>query len=57
LQFKLGKSSKITYTRLGELVKNDFASKTVDEMFRITTFGVVQVQKEVLPKIKSRIMA
>jgi hypothetical protein len=38
-------------------MKNDFASKTVDEMFRITTFGVVQVQKEVLPKIKSRIMA
>jgi len=53
----LGKSSKKTCTRLGELVKNDFAAKTVDEKFRITTFGVVQVQKEVLPKIKSRIMA
>jgi hypothetical protein len=53
----LGKSSKITCTRLGELVKNDFASKKVDEMFRITTFGVVQVQKEVLPKIKSRSIA
>ncbi len=54
LQFKLGKSGKITSTRLGELVKNDFAAKTVDEKFRITTFGVVQVQKEVLPKIKSK---
>jgi hypothetical protein len=53
----LGKSNKITSTRLGELVKNDFASKTVDEKFRITMFGVVQVQKEVLPKIKSKIMA
>jgi hypothetical protein len=38
-------------------VKNDFASKKVDEMFRITTFGVVQVQKKVLSKDKSRIMA
>jgi hypothetical protein len=56
LQFKLGKNSKITSTRLGELVKNNFVARTVDEKFRITTFGVVQVQKEVLPKIKSRIM-
>ena len=55
LQAKLGKSGKITSTRLGELVKNDFATKTADEKFRITTFGVVQVQKEVLPKIKSKL--
>jgi hypothetical protein len=55
LQTKLGKSGKITSTRLGELVKNDFAAKTVDEKFRITTFGVMQVQKEVLPRIKSKI--
>jgi hypothetical protein len=54
LQFKLGKSGKITSTRLGELVKNDFAAKTVDEKFRITTFGMAQIQKEVLPKIKSK---
>jgi hypothetical protein len=38
-------------------VNNDFATKTVDEKFRITTFGGVQVQKEVLAKIKSRIIA
>jgi hypothetical protein len=57
LQFKIGKSGKITSTRLGELVKSGFAVKTCDEKFRITAFGVVQVQKEVLPKIKSRIMA
>lgn len=57
LQFKLGKSGKITSTRLGELVKNDFAAKTVDEKFRITTFGVVQVQQEVLSKIKSKMNA
>jgi hypothetical protein len=57
LQSKLGKSGKITSTRLGELVKNDFAAKTSDEKFRITTFGVLQVQKEVLPKIKSKMGA
>ena len=57
LQFKLGKSGKITSTRLGELVKNDCAAKTGDEKFRITTFGAVQVQKEVLPKIKSKMTA
>jgi hypothetical protein len=54
LQAKLGKSGKITSTRLGELVKNDVITKTGDEKFRITTFGVVQMQKEVLPKIKAK---
>jgi hypothetical protein len=55
LQIKLGKSGKITSTRLGELVKNDYASKAADEKFRITVFGVLQLQKEVLPKIKSKL--
>jgi len=54
LQVKLGKSGKITSTRLGELVKNDVVMKTADEKFRLTTFGVVQMQKEVLPKIKAK---
>jgi hypothetical protein len=54
LQAKLGKSGKITSTRLGELVKNDVVTKTGDERFRITTLGVAQVQKEVLPKIKAK---
>jgi hypothetical protein len=57
LRVMLGKSGKITSTRLGELVKNDFAIKTVDEKFRITTFGVIQLQKEGLLKIKSKILA
>ena len=57
LQTKLGKSGKITSTRLGELVKNDVAVKTAEEKFRITTFGVVQTQKEVIPRIKSKINA
>jgi hypothetical protein len=55
LQAKLGKNAKITSTRLGELVKNETAVKTADDKFKITTFGLVQVQKEILPRIKSRI--
>ncbi len=57
LQAMLGKSGKITSTRLGELVKNGFAMKTIDEKFRITTLGVLQLQKDVLLKIKSKILA
>jgi len=54
LQAKLGKSGKITSTRLGELVKNDTVMKTTDDKFRITTFGVVQLQKEILPRVKAK---
>ena len=55
LQTKLGKIAKITNTRLGELVKSDLAAKTEDEKYRITTFGVVQLQKSVLPKIRTKL--
>jgi hypothetical protein len=55
LQMKLGKSSKIICTRLGELAKNGLVQKTIDDGFKITTFGLVQTQKEVIPRIKSRI--
>ena len=57
LQAKLGKSGKITSTRLGELAKNGVVQKTADDKFRITTYGVIQTQKEVIPKIKSKIKA
>jgi hypothetical protein len=57
LQAKLGKSGKITSTRLGELVKSDVVTKAADEKFRITTFGVAQMQKEILPKIKAKTSA
>jgi hypothetical protein len=57
LQSKLGKSGKITSTRLGELVKSDMVMKTADEKFRVTTFGVAQMQKEILPKIKAKASA
>jgi hypothetical protein len=55
LQAKLGKSGKITSTRLGELVKSDMVVKVDDERFRITTFGIVQMQKEFIPKIRAKI--
>ena len=54
LQTKLGKSGKITSTRLGELVKSNVVTKTADDKFRITTFGVAQMQKDTLPKIKTK---
>jgi hypothetical protein len=55
LQTKIGKSGKIVSTRLGELVKNGAVQKTADEKFKITTFGVAQTQKEVLPRTKTKI--
>ena len=55
LQTRLGKSAKIVSTRLGELVKNGVVAKTADDKFRITAFGIVQAQKEVLPKIRAKI--
>jgi hypothetical protein len=54
LQSKLGKSGKIASTRLGELVKSDMVVKLADDKFRITTFGVVQMQNDIIPKIKAK---
>jgi len=54
LQARLGKSGKITSTRLGELVKIDMAVKTEDDTFKLTTFGVSQMQKDIIPRIKSK---
>lgn len=56
LQVKLGKNPKIASTRLGELVKNGLALKT-DDSYRITTLCVSQMQKDVLPKIRSKLQA
>lgn len=55
LQAKLGKSGKIASTRLGELVKSDVVAKVADDKYRITTFGVVQMQKDVIPKIRAKV--
>jgi hypothetical protein len=51
LQAKLGKTGKITSTRMGELVKMDWATKTTDDKFRLTTFGVTQMQRDAIPRI------
>lgn len=54
LQSRLGKDAKITSTRLGELVKNQTAAKTSVEEYRITTLGLTQMQKDIIPRIKIR---
>jgi hypothetical protein len=52
LQNRLGKNMKITSTRLGELCREGLVEKTEKDDYKITTFGVTTVQKEILPKIK-----
>jgi len=54
LQAKLGKSMKITATRLGELVKQGIVTKTGEGAFRIATIGVKKLQEE-LKAIKTEI--
>lgn len=54
LQTKLGKDAKIVSTRLGELVKCGIAAKVDEDKYRITTFGIVQVQKEILPRVRAK---
>lgn len=56
LQARLGKSGKITSTRLGELVKNDWVAKTGNDGFQLSTFGVLQLQREVLPRVRSKLL-
>jgi len=54
LREKLGKSSKIISTRLGELCRDGLAAKN-EERYKITNFGIKFFQKEILPKIKAKI--
>jgi hypothetical protein len=55
LQKRLGKSAKITSTRLGELCREELATKTEEGNYKITTIGIKRLQEEVLPKIRERI--
>lgn len=55
LQLKLSKNPKITSTRLGELVKSEIVEKTGEGGYRITTFGIIQLKRELLPKIKAKL--
>jgi len=54
LQVGLGKSAKITSTRLGELYREGLMAKIEDDHFRITTIGIKRLQEEVLPKIRAK---
>ena len=55
LQGRLSKDAKIVSTRLGELVKNQTATKISEEKYRITTLGLMQTQKDIIPKVKTRL--
>jgi len=52
LQAKLGKSMKITSTRLGELVKQGIVAKTEEGNYKIATIGIKRLCGEVLTRIK-----
>ncbi len=54
LQAKLGKSMKITSTRLGELTREGIVLKTEEGNYKITTKGTKQLQQEMLPKIRTK---
>ena len=54
LQAKLGKTSKITSTRLGELVKEGSVVKTEEGNYRLATVAVKKLQDE-LKAIKTEI--
>jgi len=54
LRVRLGKSGKITSTRLGELVREGWVTKTGDDNYKITTIGIKNLQREVLPRIREK---
>ena len=54
LQAKLGKSMKITSTRIGELTREGMVLKTEDGNYKITT-KATRLLQEILPKIKTKI--
>lgn len=57
LQAGLGKSAKITSTRLGELNREGLVAKTEEDHYKITTMGIKRLQEEVLPKIRTKTQA
>jgi hypothetical protein len=50
LAAKLGKSMKITTTRLGELVKQGNVVRIEEGNYKITTIGIKRLQDETLPR-------
>jgi len=55
LQAALGKNAKITSTRLGELCREGYATKTEDGNYQITTLGIKRFQEETLPEIREKL--
>lgn len=55
LQIGLGKTAKITSTRLGELIRERLAIKTKEGNYKITTLGIKRFQEEILPEIKEKL--
>jgi hypothetical protein len=55
LQTALGKNAKITGTRLGELCREGYATKTDEGNYRITTLGIKRFQEETLPEIREKL--
>ena len=55
LQTGLGKSSKITSTRLGELIREGLATKSEEGNYKITTLGIKRFQEESLPEIREKL--
>jgi len=55
LQSELGKSAKITSTRVGELIREGLATKTEEGNYKITTLGIKRFQEEALPEIREKL--
>jgi hypothetical protein len=55
LQAGLGKSAKITSTRVGELIREGLATKTEEGNYKITTLGIKRFQEEALPEIREKL--
>ncbi|MCW4017004.1 MAG: hypothetical protein NWF06_11595 [Candidatus Bathyarchaeota archaeon] len=55
LQTGLGKTAKITSTRLGELCREGYATKTDEGNYQITTMGIKKLQEETLPEIREKL--
>lgn len=55
LQTGLGKNSKITSTRLGELIREGYATKTEKGNYKITALGIKRFQEEALPEIREKL--
>ena len=55
LRVRLGKSGKITSTRIGELIREGWVTKTGDDNYKITTIGIKNLQRDVLPRIRAKI--